>query len=123
MAGDAVILLGRPATTLGGSQYYYALRNKIMGPCPALDLAAEKALQDFLLDMISQGMVASAQDVSEGGLGAAIAECAMLSEDGLGARINLEKNIHPAIELFSDCLLYTSPSPRDRTRSRMPSSA
>jgi len=26
-------------------------------------------------------------------------------------------------ELFSHCLLYTSPSPRDRTRSRMPSSA
>ena len=25
--------------------------------------------------------------------------------------------------LFYDCLLYTSPSPRDRTRSRMPSSA
>ena len=25
--------------------------------------------------------------------------------------------------IFSDCLLYTSPSPRDRTRSRMPSSA
>ena len=24
---------------------------------------------------------------------------------------------------ISDCLLYTSPSPRDRTRSRMPSSA
>ena len=24
---------------------------------------------------------------------------------------------------LSDCLLYTSPSPRDRTRSRMPSSA
>ena len=24
---------------------------------------------------------------------------------------------------FDDCLLYTSPSPRDRTRSRMPSSA
>ena len=26
-------------------------------------------------------------------------------------------------EEFKDCLLYTSPSPRDRTRSRMPSSA
>ena len=25
--------------------------------------------------------------------------------------------------LFNNCLLYTSPSPRDRTRSRMPSSA
>ena len=26
-------------------------------------------------------------------------------------------------KLFGACLLYTSPSPRDRTRSRMPSSA
>ena len=26
-------------------------------------------------------------------------------------------------ESFNSCLLYTSPSPRDRTRSRMPSSA
>ena len=26
-------------------------------------------------------------------------------------------------EAFASCLLYTSPSPRDRTRSRMPSSA
>ena len=29
----------------------------------------------------------------------------------------------PAISLLIICLLYTSPSPRDRTRSRMPSSA
>ena len=28
-----------------------------------------------------------------------------------------------AIEAADTCLLYTSPSPRDRTRSRMPSSA
>ena len=28
-----------------------------------------------------------------------------------------------AYTLCTDCLLYTSPSPRDRTRSRMPSSA
>ena len=28
-----------------------------------------------------------------------------------------------AQEVLKDCLLYTSPSPRDRTRSRMPSSA
>ena len=27
------------------------------------------------------------------------------------------------IDELKDCLLYTSPSPRDRTRSRMPSSA
>ena len=28
-----------------------------------------------------------------------------------------------ALDVGTDCLLYTSPSPRDRTRSRMPSSA
>ena len=31
--------------------------------------------------------------------------------------------IIPAVTLTLICLLYTSPSPRDRTRSRMPSSA
>ena len=31
--------------------------------------------------------------------------------------------LHYAQALHSNCLLYTSPSPRDRTRSRMPSSA
>ena len=29
----------------------------------------------------------------------------------------------PSITSVTSCLLYTSPSPRDRTRSRMPSSA
>ena len=34
----------------------------------------------------------------------------------------LEKRLIDMIAVI-DCLLYTSPSPRDRTRSRMPSSA
>ena len=54
--------------------------------------------------------------------------------DGL-ARFALDENINLTIigpedplvngitDKFKDCLLYTSPSPRDRTRSRMPSSA
>ena len=32
-------------------------------------------------------------------------------------------HIFEGIHQIEDCLLYTSPSPRDRTRSRMPSSA
>ena len=32
-------------------------------------------------------------------------------------------SITPILELYEDCLLYTSPSPRDRQKSRMPSSA
>ena len=37
---------------------------------------------------------------------------------------NLEtENTYGAFNFINTCLLYTSPSPRDRTRSRMPSSA
>ena len=36
--------------------------------------------------------------------------------------INLDYEISGS-DLVDTCLLYTSPSPRDRTRSRMPSSA
>ena len=41
------------------------------------------------------------------------------SIDGLAALVELDIKV----AVFDPCLLYTSPSPRDRTRSRMPSSA
>ena len=44
------------------------------------------------------------------------------SIDCLGQTIEPSKCLVGGIH-FYDCLLYTSPSPRDRTRSRMPSSA
>ena len=36
---------------------------------------------------------------------------------------HMTRNIMAREKVLYDCLLYTSPSPRDRTRSRMPSSA
>ena len=65
-------------------------------------------------------------------------KASMLLENGgmLFLRVNAKNTIvqhdHDVIEndgaggftvRYNDCLLYTSPSPRDRTRSRMPSSA
>ena len=38
-------------------------------------------------------------------------------------RLYMGSGIYAEVTLFYHCLLYTSPSPRDRTRSRMPSSA
>ena len=40
-----------------------------------------------------------------------------------GGDIATNPRLRLAIDKAKDCLLYTSPSPRDRTRSRMPSSA
>ena len=48
-------------------------------------------------------------------------------EDGDGIVSDKElshvKEIKATVDELRNCLLYTSPSPRDRTRSRMPSSA
>ena len=47
----------------------------------------------------------------------------MSSTPGMRAEPNMAAFAKPTTPLPIICLLYTSPSPRDRTRSRMPSSA
>ena len=51
-----------------------------------------------------------------------VAVAPMLAKPGLDPKISQAFTDTIAVEL-GFCLLYTSPSPRDRTRSRMPSSA
>ena len=41
----------------------------------------------------------------------------------MSAHIHFTGTVKKIVEKSNSCLLYTSPSPRDRTRSRMPSSA
>ena len=54
----------------------------------------------------------------------------IVTEKGEKGILKVDKNNSPKFEKIeigissgNNCLLYTSPSPRDRTRSRMPSSA
>jgi phosphoribosylformylglycinamidine synthase II len=101
-SGDVIILIGKRATTLGGSQYYYSLKKKIMGPCPGLILEEEKKIQDFLLNIIRKEWIRSAQDISEGGLAVTLSECCILSRDDLGCDIRLPEGVNPFIELFSE---------------------
>ncbi len=91
-AGDKIILLGKPASHLGGSQFYYALKDKIIGPCPEIDLEFEKKLQAFVLDSIRKRLINSAQDISDGGLGVALAESVIFSKFKRGTNVNLGKN-------------------------------
>ena len=52
----------------------------------------------------------------------ALGEIKYVQANRLGTRASVGKRATP-LELPSTCLLYTSPSPRDRQKSRMPSSA
>src|SRR5262249_14514031 len=70
---NAVILLGAPAEDLGSSEY---LREDPR--FPRFELAVEVKLQQVLRELAARGLLRSAQDVSDGGLAAALAECVML---------------------------------------------
>ena len=76
-AGDDVLILGATRGALGGSAYWAEIRGFVGGAPPAVDLEAERRLQDFLVEAAAQGLLRSAHDASEGGLLVALAETAL----------------------------------------------
>jgi phosphoribosylformylglycinamidine synthase len=74
-AGLDIVLLGASHGELGGSEYLHTVHGLTRGLPPALDLAAEGALQTLLVDLVARGAVRSAHDCSEGGLAVTLAEC------------------------------------------------
>ena len=73
--------------TLAGSSYLECIHGLLTGRPPQVDLALEKAVQAFLRQAISAGLVASAHDLADGGLAVALAEACMAS--GLGASVQV----------------------------------
>jgi phosphoribosylformylglycinamidine synthase subunit PurL len=98
--GDAIILLGETYAELGGSEYQKWATGSISGRPPQLDLAKEAAVQKLVLDAIRQGLVKSAHDLSEGGLGVALAEACF--GKGIGATVSLQSDLRSDVLLFSE---------------------
>jgi phosphoribosylformylglycinamidine synthase subunit PurL len=98
--GDAIILLGETYAELGGSEYQKWATGSISGRPPQLDLTKEAAVQKLVLDAIRQGLVKSAHDLSEGGLGVALAESCFGS--GIGAAVSLQSDLRSDVLLFSE---------------------
>ncbi|HEX5033979.1 MAG TPA: AIR synthase related protein, partial [bacterium] len=91
-AGDLIFLLGDLVGSLGASEYLSWIHGKTAGAPPPLDLSREKAAQDFVLRAIGEGLLASAHDVSDGGLAVALAEsCFTAADPDLGIDAVLEK--------------------------------
>ena len=61
------------------------------GDAPNIDLSAEKRLWDLLLSGIAKGLILSAKEVGEGGLGIALTKMSILSRLGCTAQITLPK--------------------------------
>jgi phosphoribosylformylglycinamidine synthase len=101
--GDSIVLLGDNTDELGGSEYLYVTDNLVAGEPPAVDLMAERTLQQAVLEMIRQDFVRSAHDCSDGGLACALAESALGSEDQvLGFDVAIDDDLAPAAVLFGE---------------------
>ncbi|HEY6930474.1 MAG TPA: phosphoribosylformylglycinamidine synthase subunit PurL, partial [Thermoanaerobaculia bacterium] len=99
-AGDVIALLGVTRDELGGSEFLRTVRGRDEGPCPEIDADAERRLVDLLVALAAHKKLASAHDVSDGGLAVALAECAM--KGGLGAEITLDSPVRPSALLFGE---------------------
>jgi phosphoribosylformylglycinamidine synthase len=85
--GEAIALLGPFAPSLAGSELAKQRGELEMG-LPAPDLEAVAVACATLREAVRAGLVASAHDVSDGGLACAVAECAIGS--GLGCRVDVQ---------------------------------
>ncbi len=96
--GTCLILLGTTDPSLGGSRWAVDLRSHTGGTLPALDLVAHKALLALVAGLVNDpDLVVGIHDVSDGGLGVALAECAVNS--GVGCHVH---GIDNHAQLFSE---------------------
>src|ERR1700720_4372143 len=83
------------------SEYSKTIGGIVAGEPPAIDLAAEKRLQECLVALAANGAVRSAHDVSDGGIAVTLAEscfavAAQTTGQRLGAKVNLPEESAPA---------------------------
>ena len=101
--GDAIALVGPFAPTLAGSELA-KLRGELDQGLPQPDIAAVAAACATVRDAVRAGKLASAHDVSDGGLACALAECAI--GGGVGCRIDVqplrERGCSPEEALFGE---------------------
>ncbi|WP_317232239.1 phosphoribosylformylglycinamidine synthase subunit PurL [Clavibacter capsici] len=103
--GDNIYLLGVTREELDGSAWAGTVHDHLGGVPPVVDLGAERELASLIAAGATQSLIASAHDLSDGGLGQALAESVM--RFGVGARVWLDgivqrDGVDAATALFSE---------------------
>jgi phosphoribosylformylglycinamidine synthase len=87
--GDTVCVVGSLPGGLGGSEYLERIHGLVKGLPPAFDKAAHMPVFRAIRELGRTQILSSCDDVSDGGILCAIAECAVKS--GLGADLSLPR--------------------------------
>jgi phosphoribosylformylglycinamidine synthase len=81
-AGHRIYLLGKSTGDMGSSEYLYSYHKVKYSPAPEFNLDEEFEVQKAVRLLIAEGLVASAHDVSDGGLFITLLESAMAGNKG-----------------------------------------
>ena len=98
--GDSIYLLGVNRNDINCSEYLHHLCGVTHSPAPHFDLEEEYKLQQTVMRLISEKLIKSAHDISEGGLFACLLESGMAN--GLGFSIHTDKDIRKDATLFGE---------------------
>jgi phosphoribosylformylglycinamidine synthase subunit PurL len=98
--GDLIYLIGSSANDIASSEYLYSYRKVKASPAPAFDIEIELAVQQAVKSLITNKLIASAHDVSDGGLFVALAESGMAG--GLGFAIKTDETVRLDGFLFGE---------------------
>ena len=96
--GDKVYLVGQTRDDYAGSELQKMMTGDISGIVKSFDLHHVHQYMQRLLTTMENGLVSSAHDLSEGGLGVALAETVFKTD--LGLKVDLADQ--PAARLFSE---------------------
>jgi phosphoribosylformylglycinamidine synthase len=81
--GDLIFLIGKSNDDINSSEYLHKICGVEFSPAPHFDLDEEFRLQERIYQLIDQKLIASAHDVSEGGLFVTLLESAFTSDLGI----------------------------------------
>lgn len=98
--GDVIVLLGDQKSDINSSEYLREIHGIMSSPPPFFDETQELLLQSVLMEIIEQGKVLSAHDISDGGLFQALIESSFTNN--LGFDISLTEWLRMDALLFGE---------------------
>jgi phosphoribosylformylglycinamidine synthase len=98
--GDLIYVVGEVTDDLGCSEYLHLVKGVTHSPAPYFDLEKEWQMQSAVRILISNGLVASVHDISEGGLMISLMESGF--QDQLGFTVRSQNDLRPDAFFFGE---------------------
>ncbi len=88
--GDLIFLVGYPKDDISSSEFLHNLEGVKESPAPAFNINEEFTLQKTVMELIREGIISAAHDVSNGGLMTTLFEMGFPNELGFDIETDLE---------------------------------